>query len=96
MFYTGEHRIFNVSDGHPSSMTDFFLSVAAALDLALPPQISLDECKAIFSENMVSYLLESKKIKNDRLQKELNVQIKYPTLQQGLADLNKAGSQNSG
>jgi hypothetical protein len=76
-------------------MTDFFLSVAAALDLTPPPQISLDECKAIFSENMMSYLLESKKIKNDRLQKALKVQIKYPTLQQGLADLRRVRDSNS-
>jgi nucleoside-diphosphate-sugar epimerase len=89
MLYTGEYTIFNVSDGHPSSMTDFFLSVASALDLPVPPQISLDECKNIFSENMVSYLLESKKIKNDRLLKELDVQIKYPTLQQGLSGLQR-------
>jgi nucleoside-diphosphate-sugar epimerase len=96
MHYAGEFRVFNVSDGHPSSMTDFFLSVATALNLPLPPQISLEECKAIFSENMMSYLLESKKIKNERLLKALNVQIKYPTLQQGLAHLDEGDSQVSG
>ncbi len=87
MHYTGEYRIFNVSDGHPSSMTDYFLSVAKALNLPTPQQVSLEACKQIFSDNMISYLLESKKINNDRLLNELKVTLKYPDLQHGLSDL---------
>lgn len=83
--YTGKYHIFNVSDGHPSSMSDFFIQVANIMNLPEPEQISLDACKQVFSENMMSYLLESKKISNKRMLEELQVTLKYPTLAQGLA-----------
>lgn len=85
MDYSGQYKIFNVSDGNPSSMSDFFLKVAKKMGLPQPEQISLDECKTIFSDNMISYLLESKKIVNKRMLDELKVQLRYPTLDQGLA-----------
>jgi len=88
--YTGKERIFNISDGNPSSMSDFFLSVAATMNLPTPQQISLDECKKLFSDNMMSYLLESKKIDNSRMRHELNVQLKYPSLRQGLEAIKRA------
>lgn len=87
MQYRGKYHVFNVSDGHPSSMSDYFLKVAQALNLPEPEQISLDECKQRFSSNMISYLTESKRISNQLMQEELGVRLKYPTLEQGLAEL---------
>ncbi len=85
MDYSGKYTLFNISDGHPSSMSDYFIQVANRIGLPEPEQISLQECKKVFSENMISYLIESKKIINDRMINDLNVKLKYPTLQQGLS-----------
>lgn len=93
MTYAGKDRVFNISDGNPSSMSDFFLSVAATMNLPTPQQISLDECKKVFSDNMISYLLESKKIDNSRMRHELNVQLKYPLLSQGLEAIKRSTAQ---
>ena len=83
--YQGASVYFNISDGHPSSMSDYFIKVAEALRLPVPEQISLEDCRKIFSDNMLSYLLESKKIDNSLMLEELCSKLKYPDLQSGLA-----------
>jgi len=82
--YEGSRVYFNISDGHPSSMSDYFLKVAKVLGLPIPAQISLEECSKIFSKNMLSYLLESKKIDNRRMLAELKIKLDYPDLDAGL------------
>ena len=83
--YVGSHHIFNISDGSPSTMSDFFIKVAQSRNIEIPPQISLAQCSEIFSENMMSYLLESKRIDNQRLLSELQYDLKYPSIKEGLS-----------
>lgn len=90
MAYKGKFLIFNISDGHPSTMSDYFIQVAKVMKLPEPEQISLEACKNIFSENMMSYLIESKKICIERMLKELKVTLKYPTLKDGLSSIASA------
>lgn len=77
--------IFNVSDGHPTTMTDYFNQVADALKLPRPPQISRAEAGAQLSEEMLSYLAESRRVKIDKLVKAVGLELRYPTLAEGLA-----------
>ncbi|MHB8533889.1 MAG: SDR family oxidoreductase [Sulfuricaulis sp.] len=76
--------IYNVSDGHPSSMTDFFCRVADLLGLARPPAITLEEAHRRLDAGMLSYLAESKRIDNRRMREELGVEPMYPNLAAGL------------
>ncbi|MGV6808564.1 MAG: SDR family oxidoreductase [bacterium] len=80
-------QIYNVTDGQPSTMTDYFNQVADAVGLARPPQISLTEAKQTLSAGMVSYLQESRRIRNDKMCHELNITLAYPNLKAGLASL---------
>lgn len=77
--------VYNVSDGHPSTMTDYFNRVADAVGLPRPPQITLAEAGTRLSEGMRSYLAESKRLDNRRMREELGVEPEYPDLSQGLA-----------
>lgn len=77
--------LYNVSDGHPGTMTDYFNQVADLLGLPRPPTVSLAEARQVLSPGMVSYLSESRKISNQKLLSELGVTLRYPTLAQGLA-----------
>lgn len=77
--------VYNVSDGHPSSMTDYFRRVADALGLPRPPEISRAEAGDRIDAGMLSYLAESKRIDNRRMREELGVTPRYPTLAEGLA-----------
>lgn len=79
------NAVYNISDGHPTTMTDYFNRVADALGLERPSQITLAQARAELSEGMQSYLAESKRLDNRRMRAELGVEPRYPDLQQGLA-----------
>ena len=76
--------IYNVSDGQPTSMTDYFLKVADCLGLERPPQISMEEARKRFTPEMLSFLDESKRILNQKLLNDLKITLKYPDLSEGL------------
>jgi nucleoside-diphosphate-sugar epimerase len=74
---------YNVSDGHPTTMTDYFLSCARLLRLPQPPQVGIDRARAEFSRSLLSFLEESKRLRNDRL-RGLGWAPSYPDLDTGL------------
>jgi nucleoside-diphosphate-sugar epimerase len=78
--------LYNVCDGHPSTMTDYFCQVADAAGLPRPPQIPLADAPGRVSAGMLSYLRESRRLKNARMLGELGVRLRYPTLADGLSD----------
>jgi nucleoside-diphosphate-sugar epimerase len=76
--------VYNACDGHPSTMTRYFQDVAVAAGLPSPPLISLEEAAERLSGGMLSYLSESRRLHNDRLRTELGVELRYPSLADGL------------
>lgn len=78
------HGTYNVSDGHPGTMTDYFNLVADLYRLPRPPQIGLEEARNRLSREMLSYLEESRRLDNGRMLRELGVTLRYPTLAEGL------------
>ena len=83
-----DHRqpqsLYNISDGHPSTMTDYFKRVADVLGLPQPPEISLEQARAQLSPGMLSYLAESKRLDNRLMREHLGVEPDYPDLASGL------------
>jgi nucleoside-diphosphate-sugar epimerase len=76
--------LYNVSDGHPTTMTDFFFRVADMLGIPRPPAVTFEEARHRLGEGMLSYLAESKCIDNRRMREELGVELMYPDLTAGL------------
>lgn len=76
---------YNVSDGHPSTMTDYFTRCAQLLDLPMPPRVSLQDARAQFTPAMLSFLEESKRLVNRRMLDDLGIVLRYPDLESGLA-----------
>ncbi|WP_045227000.1 SDR family oxidoreductase [Methyloterricola oryzae] len=77
-------QAYNVSDGHPTTMTDYFFRVADILGLKRPPTISLEEARRVLSPSMLSFLEESKRLDNRKMLAELQISLRYPDLQTGL------------
>ena len=75
---------YNVSDGQPTTMTDYFLRCARLLGLPEPPQISLAEARQSFSPMLLSFLEESKRLSNRRLVATLDWTPEFPDLAAGL------------
>ena len=78
------NHIINVTDGNPSTMTVYFNHVADYAKLHRPPQISLQEAEQTLSAGMVSYLKESRRIKNDKMLEILGLTLEYPDLKASL------------
>jgi nucleoside-diphosphate-sugar epimerase len=76
--------IYNVSDGNPGSMAQYFKAVADLLGVPRPPEVSMDEAMRVLSAEMMSYLTESRRVDNSKMLRELGVTLKYPTLTEGL------------
>jgi len=80
----GDGDIFNVSDGHPGSMTSYFNAAADALGMPRQPQVTLEEARQAMSPLMFSYVSESRVVDNTRMLERLGVRLRYPTLAEGL------------
>lgn len=80
----GSGEVYNVSDGQPTSMTDYFYRVADLAGLPRPPAIGLTEAAGRLSPGMLSYMRESRRLSNRKLRENLGVRLRYPTLDQGL------------
>ena len=88
--------LYNVSDGQPGKMTDYFDRVADRAGLPRPPRIPLAEADGQLSAGLLSYLRESRRLRNDRLLRELGVELRYPNLEAGLASCFPTNSRESG
>lgn len=77
--------IIHLSDGNPSSMSDYFLKVAALFELPKPKCLSKAEALEQLSPEMLSYLLESKRLDTQRMRDILGIVPDYPDLDSGLA-----------
>jgi nucleoside-diphosphate-sugar epimerase len=76
--------VYNVSDGHPGNMADYFNRVADRAGLPRPPVVRLADANGTLSEGLLSYLRESRRLDNGRMLRELGVTLQYPTLDDGL------------
>jgi len=82
----GSHAntVYNISDGHPSNMTDYFFKVADAAGLPRPPTVSRVEAQELLSAGMLSFLKDSRRMSNSKMLAELAVTLRYPDLDAGL------------
>lgn len=79
--------IYNVSDGNPGTMAEYFISLAEVLGYPIPERISLAEAREIMSPEMMSYLVESRRLDSTRLREELGVELMYPGLAAGIRQI---------
>ncbi len=79
--------IYNCCDDQPTTMTDYFLRIADYAGLPHPPFIDLYEAETTLGPAMASFLMESRRLRNDRLKTHLGVRLQYPDLEAGLSAL---------
>jgi len=79
-------RAYNAADGSWLKMGDYFDLVAESFGLPLPPRISREDAEQSVPETMLSFMRESRRLSNRRLQQELRVRLRYPSVSQGVAE----------
>ncbi len=82
---SGEAGVYNVSDGNPGTMTDYFLEVARAAGLPQPPQVDWQQAEAALSPAMLSYLHESRRIDSSKLRRVFPGIIQFSDWRAGVA-----------
>ena len=78
-------RITNVSDDTELKMGDYFDMAADLYGLPRPPRLSRSTAQQQLPLMLLSFMGESRRLDNSRLQRELRVPLHYPTVREGLA-----------
>jgi nucleoside-diphosphate-sugar epimerase len=81
--------IYNVCDDDPAPPEDVIAHAATLLGLPLPPAIPHD--KAEMTPMARSFYAESKRVRNDRIKRDLGVTLEYPDYRAGLSALLRQG-----
>ena len=79
------HRVYNVSDDEPAPPEDVVAYAAELLGMPIPPAVTFEE--AGLSGMAASFWAETKRVKNERIRRDLGVDLLYPTYREGLRAL---------
>jgi nucleoside-diphosphate-sugar epimerase len=77
-------RTLNACDDTELKMGDYFDLAAALGGLPPPPRVSREEAASAMSPMRLSFMGESRRLRNRRLKRELRVRLRYPTVREGL------------
>ena len=86
--------IYNVADDDPSPPEDVLSEAARLLDLPDPPELRFEEAE--MTPMARSFYAESKRVRNDRIKRDLGVTLRYPDYHTGLRALLEDESANRG
>jgi nucleoside-diphosphate-sugar epimerase len=79
--------VYNLCDDDPAPPQDVIAHAAELLGLPLPEEVAFEE--ADMSPMARSFYAESKRVSNERIKRDLGVQLLFPDYRAGLADLLK-------
>ena len=79
--------IFNIADDEPSPPADPIVFAAGLLNREPPPEIAFTEAAPSLSPMALSFWQECRRVRNDKLKRELGVSLLYPTYRAGLRAL---------
>jgi nucleoside-diphosphate-sugar epimerase len=79
--------VFNVTDDEPTPPGEPVAFAAELLGVPPPPKIPFAEAATAMSPMARSFYGESKRVRNDRMKRELGVRLRYPGYAQGLRAL---------
>lgn len=78
-------RVVNVVDDTQLPMGDCLDRVADLLGLPRPPRLSRAEAQGRLPLAVLSFMDESRRLRNQRLKRELRLRLRYPTVEDGWA-----------
>lgn len=78
------NRCYNINDDSAERMGDWFDKLADAFGLPRPPRVTRAEAKARLSPLLLSFMSESRQLDNTRMKRELKLNLRYPTVDDGI------------
>lgn len=77
--------VFNVADDEPAAPADVLTYAAELLGVEPPPAVTFED--ANLSPMARSFYADNRRVRNDRIKRELGVTLRYPTYREGLRAL---------
>jgi nucleoside-diphosphate-sugar epimerase len=77
-------RIYHASDDTQLRMGDYFDLAADLYGLPRPARITREQAQRELPASLLSFMGESRRLRNQRLKAELGLRLRYPTVEQGL------------
>jgi nucleoside-diphosphate-sugar epimerase len=77
--------VYNVCDDDPAPPQDVIGYAAELLGMPLPPEVPFDPAQ--MTAMAASFYAESKRVRNDRIKRDLGVTLRYPDYRSGLRQL---------
>jgi nucleoside-diphosphate-sugar epimerase len=84
----GARGIFNVADDEPTRPGDPLAFAAQLLGRDPPPEVSFEDAAPSMSPMALSFWQDCRRVRNDKLKRQLGVTLLYPTYREGLRALN--------
>src|SRR5471030_1991860 len=78
-------RVYHAVDDSDMKMAAYFDAVADAFQLPRPPRLPRAELARVVTPALLSFMSESRRLRNDRLTGELGLRLRYPTVAATLA-----------
>lgn len=77
-------RNVHVSDDSELRMGDYFDLAADLYGLPRPPRVARDTAQSSLPMSLLSFMGESRRLRNDRMKRELRLRLRYPQVADGL------------
>jgi nucleoside-diphosphate-sugar epimerase len=79
--------VFNIADDEPAPPADPIVFAAKLMGRESPAEIAFDEAAPSMSPMALSFWQECRRVRNDKLKRELGVTLRYPSYREGLTAL---------
>ena len=77
-------RAYNISDATHMKMGDYFDLAADLYGLPRPPRVPRSTAQDQLPLMLLSFMSESRRLENHRMQQELGLRLRYPSVAEGL------------
>jgi nucleoside-diphosphate-sugar epimerase len=84
LFRALPNRVYHAVDDSEMKMAEYFDAVADAYQLPRPPRLPRAELQQVVTPALLSFMSESRRLRNGRIQRELGVRLRYPTVADAL------------
>ncbi|MBN9124253.1 MAG: NAD(P)-dependent oxidoreductase [Nitrosospira sp. 56-18] len=87
-------RVYHASDDSELKMGEYFDLIADKFGLPHPPRITRTQAEECISPSLLSFMRESRRLANHRMKRELHVNLRYPTVEDGIAECAATGAES--
>ncbi|MBS0222081.1 MAG: SDR family oxidoreductase [Proteobacteria bacterium] len=84
MAHAGPGAIYNVADDLPASSAEVMSFACELLGVPAPPLLPWDQVAPSMSAMARSFYMENRRVRNERLKRDLGIVLLYPTYREGL------------